>query len=98
MDGATIVVFVFQTVITTIIGIAAWGVKNALGTITATIAELKRADTQNAEQIARVEEKLNDLAKDLPLIYVTREDFIRVTNNIDSKLDKILYRSTPKGE
>ena len=68
MDGATIAMFVFQTVITAIIGVAAWGVKNAMG----------------------------DLKADLPLIYTTREDFIRVSNNIDQKLDKLLYRGAAK--
>ena len=68
MDGATIAMFVFQTVITAIIGVAAWGVKNAIG----------------------------ELKADLPLIYTTREDFIRVSNNIDQKLDKLLYRGAAK--
>lgn len=42
---------------------------------------------------------LNDLKSDLPLIYVTREDFIRVSNNIDQKLDRLLYqqRGTKEG-
>ena len=75
MDGATIAMFVFQTVITAIIGVASWGVKNA---------------------IAAVRGELGDLKADLPLIYTTREDFIRVSNNIDQKLDKLLYRSPAK--
>ena len=40
--------------------------------------------------------ELGDLKADLPLIYTTREDFIRVSNNIDQKLDKLLYRSPAK--
>ena len=31
MDGATIAMFVYHTVITAIIGVASWGVKNAIG-------------------------------------------------------------------
>ena len=96
MDGSTIALFVFQTIITAIIGIASWGVKTAIGEIKGAITELKVADKDNADRIDRVEEKLNDLAKDLPLVYVTREDFIRVTNNIDHKLDKIIYRTNTK--
>lgn len=96
MDGATIAMFVFQTVITAIIGVAAWGVKNAIGEMKAAVSELKEADKKNAEEIAAVRGELGDLKADLPLIYTTREDFIRVSNNIDSKLDKLLYRMQAK--
>lgn len=96
MDGATIAMFVFQTVITVIVGVAAWGVKNAIDEIKGAITELKKADKENADEIARVRGELNDLKADLPLIYVTREDFIRVSNNIDQKLDKLLYRGSTK--
>lgn len=96
MGGATIAMFVFQTVITAIIGVAAWGVKNAIGEMKAAVSELKAADKKNAEEIAAVRGELGDLKADLPLIYTTREDFIRVSNNIDSKLDKLLYRMQAK--
>lgn len=96
MDGATIAMFVFQTVITAIIGVAAWGVKNAIGEMKAAVSELKAADKKNTEEIAAVRGELGDLKADLPLIYTTREDFIRVSNNIDQKLDKLLYRGSAK--
>lgn len=96
MDGATIAMFVFQTAITAIIGVAAWGVKNAIGEMKAAVTELKAADKKNAEEIAAVRGELGDLRADLPLIYTTREDFIRVSNNIDQKLDKLLYRGSAK--
>ena len=98
MDGATIAMFVFQTIITAIIGVAAWGVKNAIGEIKAAISKLETSDKENAAEIAKVRGELNDLKADLPLIYVTREDFIRVSNNIDNKLDRLLYRSERKEE
>lgn len=98
MDGATIAMFVFQTIITAIIGVAAWGVKNAIGEIKAAISKLETSDKENAAEIAKVQGELNDLKADLPLIYVTREDFIRVSNNIDHKLDKLLYRGERKEE
>ena len=98
MDGATIAMFVFQTVITAIIGIASWGGKNAIGEIKAAISKLETSDKENAAEIAKVRGELNDLKADLPLIYVTREDFIRVSNNIDHKLDKLLYRGERKEE
>lgn len=96
MDGATIAMFVFQTIITAIIGVAAWGVKNAIGEIKSAMTKLEETDKENAAEIADVRGELNDLKADLPLIYTTREDFIRVTNNIDKKLDKLLYRSGDK--
>lgn len=96
MDGATIAMFVFQTVITAIIGVAAWGVKNAIGEMKAAVSELKEADKKNDEEIAAVRTELGELKADLPLVYTTREDFIRVSNNIDSKLDKLLYRMQAK--
>lgn len=98
MDGATIAMFVFQTIITAIVGIAAWGVKNAIGELKGAITELKTQDKENADEIAKVEKELNSLKADLPLIYVTREDFIRVSNNIDHKLDKLLYKNAATKE
>ncbi|TCL43208.1 hypothetical protein [Harryflintia acetispora] len=91
MDGATIAMFVFQTVVTAIVGIAAWGIKNAIAEIKAVTSDLKEADRENAERIIKVEEKLNDLKADLPLIYVTREDYIRIMNRVEDKLDQIIY-------
>lgn len=98
MDLATIVIFVFQTAITAIIGVAAWGVKNALSEIKGSVTKLEAADKENSDKIEKVQSELNDLKADLPLVYVTREDFIRVSNNIDHKLDKLLYRSNTKEE
>lgn len=96
MDGATIAMFVFQTITSAIIGVASWGVKNAISDMKSAIAKLEAADKKNAEDIAAVRSELGDLKADLPLIYTTREDFVRVSNNIDQKLDKLLYRSPAK--
>lgn len=96
MDGATIAMFIFQTVITAIIGVASWGVKNAISEMKTAITKLEAADKKNAEDIAAVRTELGELKADLPLVYTVREDFIRVSNNVDSKLDKILYRMQAK--
>lgn len=98
MDGATIAMFVFQTIITAIVGVAAWGVKNAISEVKGAITKLEATDKENADKIDDVARDLNALKADLPLIYVTREDFIRVSNNIDHKLDKLLYRGERKEE
>ena len=56
-----------------------------------TLTTLEEADKKNATQIEKVEEKLNDLKADLPLLYVTREDYIRIMNRVEDKLDELLY-------
>ena len=63
-----------------------------------TLTNLENADRKNGERIDKVEEKLNDLKADLPLVYVTREDYIRVMNRVEDKLDQILYGSQGKGK
>ena len=56
-----------------------------------TLTTLEDADKKNADRIDKLEEKLGDLKADLPLVYVTREDYIRVMNKVEDKLDQILY-------
>ena len=56
-----------------------------------TLTTLEEADKKNATQIEKVGEKLNDLKADLPLLYVTREDYIRIMNRVEDKLDQLLY-------
>ena len=97
------------TQITAVIGAAASLLCTLVGGaltffIKKTLASLEEADKKNAAQIAeakreaadkiaKVDEKLNDLKADLPLVYVTREDYIRVMNRVEDKLDQILYGS-----
>lgn len=63
-----------------------------------TLASLEEADKRNAEDIKALDKNLNDLKADLPLIYVTREDYIRVMNRVEDKLDQILYGGKAKGK
>ena len=63
-----------------------------------TLASLEEADKRNAEDIKTLDKNLNDLKADLPLIYVTREDYIRVMNRVEDKLDQILYGGKAKGK
>ena len=76
---------------TIVVGALAYFIKKSL-------ASLEETDRNNGAHIARVEEKLNDLKADLPLVYVTREDYIRVMNRVEDKLDQIIYGSTRKEE
>ncbi|MEG0178038.1 MAG: hypothetical protein RR573_01515 [Oscillospiraceae bacterium] len=82
MDVASIATFAFQTVITVLIGAVGWGIKNAM-------KDLKDKTIKNADEINKVQTELNDLKSDLPLVYVLREDFIRVLNNVDTNFDKV---------
>ena len=59
-----------------------------------TLANL--ADKQNADHIAKVEDKLNELQVNLPLVFETREDSIRVMNRIEDKLNRLTYRLLDK--
>ncbi|MCD7948298.1 MAG: hypothetical protein LUG13_08425 [Oscillospiraceae bacterium] len=61
-----------------------------------TLAGFEDADKKNETEIKTVSDKLNDLKADLPLIYVTREDYIRIMNRVEDKLDQILYGSKGK--
>ena len=70
----------------------------ASGRLERTLTDLEKADEQNKAKIEAVEEKLNDLKADLPLVYVTREDYIRVMNRVEDKLDQILYGGQAKGK
>lgn len=63
-----------------------------------TLSSLENADKKNADRIDKVEEKLNDLKADLPLVYVTREDYIRVMNRVEDKLDQIIYGGISRGK
>lgn len=63
-----------------------------------TLSSLENADKKNADRIDKVEEKLNDLKADLPLVYVTREDYIRVMNRVEDKLDQIIYGGINRGK
>lgn len=63
-----------------------------------TLVTLEEADKKNAADIREVSKELNDLRSDLPLIYVTREDYIRIMNRVEDKLDKLLYGAGTKGK
>ena len=69
-----------------------------VGAMKKTLTSLEEADKRNAEDIKTLDKNLNDLKADLPLIYVTREDYIRVMNRVEDKLDQILYGGKTKGK
>lgn len=46
-------------------------------------------EEKSGKEIQRVEQDLNNLKADLPMIYTLREDFIRSLNNVESKISSI---------
>lgn len=63
-----------------------------------TLTSLESADKKNAEDIKKIQKEMNDLKADLPLLYVTREDYIRVMTRVEDKLDRLLYSRPEKKE
>lgn len=77
-----------------------------------TLASLEKADEKNAADIRAETDRreqavkdltgqLNDLQKDMPYVFVLREDFIRITKNLedkigdmDRKMDQVLEHIT----
>lgn len=76
---------------TVIVGLLSYFIKK-------TLTSLEEADKNNTIKIEKLEEKYNDLKADLPLIYVTREDYIRIMNRVEDKLDQLLYGNGTKGK
>lgn len=66
--------------------------------IEATESKVDVVENKLEGKIGELEKELDDLKSDLPFIYVTREDFIRVTNNVDNKLDKIYECMMDRGK
>jgi chromosome segregation ATPase len=64
--------------------------------------KLSKVEDKVEEKLSKAEDKFNDLKADLPLLYVTREDYIRIMNRVEDKLDKLLYSceagNTTKGK
>lgn len=74
--------WILQTITALVIGVIGFFLKG-------TLTELKDGIKQNAGDIQRVKNELNDLKSDLPFVYVLREDFIRTLNNVDNKMNNI---------
>lgn len=84
MDIAATISTVASIVCTFVVGSLTFFLKR-------TLSSLEEADKKNAQDIKDLESKFSDLKSDLPLLYVTREDYIRVMNRVEDKLDQLLY-------
>lgn len=89
MDAAAIISTAASVICTLVVGALTFFLKK-------TLSGLEEADKKNAQDIKDLTNKFNDLKADLPLLYVTREDFIRIMNRVEDKLDQLIYGSGAK--
>ena len=89
--------WIMQTATILLLGIIAFFLKDTLAEIKKNIAEnatrQENFENKTLGEINNLRCEFNNLKSDLPFVYVTREDFVRSLNSIDSKLDKIYYGS-----
>ena len=85
--------WILQTITLAGIGVIAYFMKTTMANIADSIKHAnQRIDTMEekfGKKHEALEKELNDLKSDLPFVYVLREDFIRVANSIEKKLDNI---------
>lgn len=72
---------VINLVVTGVIALLVWSVQR-------NVAHMDNAIKSLGNRITDIEQKYNDLRADLPLLFVTREDYVRTLNAVDTKLDK----------
>ena len=61
---------------------------------------IDRLEQKNDEDLQRIQQEISDMKADLPLVYVLREDYIRVANSMEDhmkglgrKIDMLLMNS-----
>lgn len=77
--------------ITFFLGLIGYFLRDLKGSMQSQMAE-------NKDKIDKVEKELNDLKKDLPFVYVLREDFLRAMSSVERKLDKIYDTVRERGD
>ncbi|MDO4720461.1 MAG: hypothetical protein Q4A78_07340 [Peptostreptococcaceae bacterium] len=85
--------WILQTITMLGIGIIGFFIKRTLDKLEKTSEHLgKKIDELNEkydQEVDKLRREISDLKNDLPFLYVLREDFLRVMNNVEGKLDKI---------
>lgn len=87
----------FQLLITGMIGAITYFWKKQSDRIDAGMKKLSDRVEQVDAKRDELQKELAALKADLPLVYVLREDFLRVMNNVDAKLDQLLYKHKGNG-
>ncbi len=52
-----------------------------------TLSALEESDRKNASDIKELDQKVNAIKSDFPLVYVLREDFVRSMNRVDTSIN-----------
>lgn len=86
--------FIIQTGFTIMLGAVTFFLKKTLSDISASMIDIKKdvqeIERENENKYEQLSKEFNNFKSDLPLIYVTREDYIRQMNTVEQKLDKML--------
>jgi hypothetical protein len=109
MDSTTTFLSHLPTILsiasTIIIGLIGWGYHATVAAFRSETKTLKEIETKQEERLEKLEDALNNLKSDLPLVYVLREDFVRTMNNVetkimgvDNKIDRILDKLAQGGK
>ncbi len=85
--------WILQTITMIILGLLGFFIKRTLDKLEKSSEDLSlklsEVNQKYDKEVDKLRCELNDLKNDLPFIYVLREDFLRVMNNVEEKLDKI---------
>lgn len=86
---------VMQTVLTLMVGALCWFIQRSIKKFDDGIAKLNEkvsaVDEKHAAEMKQLRQEFNNYLKDAPLMFTLREDFIRVMNNVEEKLNQLLY-------
>lgn len=82
-------IWIVQLIITIIIGVIAYFLKETKNSIDKDIQDNKKDIQENKTEINTIRKEFNDFKENMPFHFVLRDDFIRSITNIDKKLDKI---------
>lgn len=86
------------------VGALAWFLKRTLAELESKITRSETATKSRFEglekRIDKQDERFDQMVKDLPKTYAYRDDLIRMTQNLDARLDKIqdILMDLRKGE
>ncbi|MCL2671982.1 MAG: hypothetical protein FWF10_08095 [Clostridiales bacterium] len=77
-----------------------WAIQGAVAIVIGILGFLWKQDRKHVdEKLAKHDRQIAELqveAQKAPMVYALREDFIRVTERIDQKLDRLIARSGTK--
>lgn len=86
---------VMQTVLTLMVGALCWFIQRSIKKFDDGIAKLNdkvvAVDEKHTTEMKQLRQDFHALKEEMPLVYTLREDFLRVMNGVDEKLNKILY-------